>query len=413
MAKQITGDELFGFAPKAPPVDPDQSSQPPAPPEGSPPPEPPAPPVDPPASPEPPAPPADPTKSDPPAEPPAPPPSPAFDFVAHFGDKYKDAEQVKSVLTNYETIVQERDTLKEAVDTAQNPFANDSVYKINTLIKNGMDPSLAYRLATLTSDTIAQASAFSVIALKEMADVPEMIGMEADLMEEIKDRYSTRILTEEDDDATPGQIEDSKRKAKRNELLLAKDAAKARAELLKISTVEPMSVSDPLASVQEKKLQREQFAKQWGDITPSLVSESLQEIPIFEEVLNEQTKEVEVKEVMKFKVSQERLKGFDQRLQQLAIARNTPLTKEGLQSLYAEARAILLEESQPELVKALRANIAGAAKKTAEQEFYRPDTPGKPAEQRPLVPGDENLTHTERINRQGEKLFPERSGKRR
>jgi hypothetical protein len=401
--KKMTGDQLFGFEPMTPkspdPVDPPQA--PPAVPETPPAPEPT------PDTPEPASPPAAPP-TDPPETPVA--PEPTFDFATHFGEKYKSPDEIKTVLTQYEQVVQENQTLKEAVEQVQNPFVNDTVYKLNALVKKGVDPKLAYRLANLTEETIKQKASQEVIALLEMAEIPEMVAMENDLMEEIRYRYDTNILSE-DDGYTPEQVEESKRKAKRNELMMAKDAAKAREKLLEISKVDPMEVKDPVATARERQQQVEQQSRQWGEIVPKLVQDMLAEVPIFKEVYNEETKQVEYKELTKFKLSEERLKKLNEQLRQSAIANNTPLTKEGLRSLYSEGYASILAHNHAAITSAVITSVSGAATQEAEQAFYRPTDPTKPAAQRPVT-GTDNLTHDERIQKQGDTLFPERSGRR-
>ena len=400
MAKKLTGDELFGFStpPAEPPAPPAEPPVPPA--------EPPAPPAEPPAPP-PPAPPAEPPV---PPVPPAEPPPPVFDFQTHFGEKYKSPEDIKAVLSQYDQLTQERDTLKQAVEQVQNPFVNDTVYKLNALVKKGMDPKLAYRMASMTEDSIAQTSAYDVIAMVEMTEVPEMIAMESDLKDEIQYRYDQTILKEEDG-YTPEQVEESKRKAKRNQLLLARDAAKAREKLLELSKVDPMEVKDPVAVVQQQQQQKEQVSRQWGEITPRLVQESLKEIPIYHEVMNEETKKVEVKELMKFKVGEERLIGLDKELQQMAVANNIPLTPEGLKTLYSMAYATIQNRYAAAINSAVKTHLSGSLKREAEQEFTKPHYEGKPAVQRPLE-GSDNLTKEERIQKQADTLFPERSGRR-
>lgn len=393
--KKVTGNQLFGFEPMTPPEKPDAPEA--TAPESAPPEPPPAP--DPPVA---------PGTPEPPVAAPAP-ETPVFDFAAHFGEQYKSPDDVKTVLTQHEKIVQENQTLKEAVDQAQNPFVNDTVYKINALVKKGMDPKLAYRLASLTEEGIKQQASQEVIALLEMTEVPEMAGMESDLMEEIRYRYDTTILSE--DDYTPEQVEESKRKAKRNELMMARDAAKAREKLLELSKVDPMEVTDPVATASERQKQVEQQSRQWGEIIPELVREKLTEVPIYSNVLNEETKKIETKELTKFKVSEERLKALNNELMQLAVAKNIPLTEEGLRSLYSEGYARIVAQEHAAISSAVVTFVSGNATKQAEEAFYRPTDPTKPAAQRPVA-GSENLSHEERIQKQGDKLFPERSGRR-
>lgn len=350
---------------------------------------------------------------DPPTPAPAPAPDPtppAFDFQTHFGEKYKSPDDIKNVLTQYEQLTQERDTLKLAVEQVQNPFANDTVYKLNALVKKGMDPKLAYRMANLTEENIAQKSAYEVIALLEMSEVPEMISMEADLNDEIQYRYDQTILKEEDG-YTPEQVEESKRRAKRNQLLLAKDAAKAREKILQLSKVDPMEVKDPVAAAKEKQQVLEQTSRQWGEIAPRFVQEGLRELPIYHEVFNEETKKIETKELMKFKMSEDRLIGFDKELQQMAVANNIPLTPDGMKVLYSMAYATLRNRYDAAITSAVKSHLEGSAKKEAEQKFTQPDYQGRPGVQRPLE-GSDNLTKDERIQKQGDKLFPERSGRR-
>jgi hypothetical protein len=391
--KKLTGDQLFGFEPM-PPASPDAGDAPES--------------IPAPVEPEPEAPPTPPAPKEP--EAPPEPPKPEFDFTAHFGEKYKSPDEIKSVLTQYEQIVQENQTLKQAVEQVQNPFVNDTVYKLNALVKKGMDPKLAYRLASLSEESIKQQASQDVIALLEMTEIPEMAAMENDLMEEIRYRYDTTILSE-DDGYTFEQVEESKRRAKRNELMMARDAAKAREKLLELSKVEPMEVKDPVATASERQKQVEQQSRQWGEIVPKLVQEKLAEIPIYSDVLNEETKKVETKELTKFKVSEERLKALNQELMQLAVANNTPLTEDGLRSLYSEGYARLVAQNHAAITSAVVASVSGKAQQEAEQAFYRPTDPTKPAAQRPVT-GSDNLSHEERIKKQGDTLFPERSGRR-
>ena len=394
--KRKTGEELFGFAPSTDPAPaPDPIPDPNPAPDPAPAPDPIP----------------DPNPAPDPAPAPVPDPAPpAFDFQTQFGEKYKSPEDIKSVLTQHEQLTQERDTLKLAVEQAQNPFVNDTVYKLNALVKKGMDPKLAYRMASLTEDTIAQTSAYDVIAMVEMTEVPEMIAMEADLKDEIQYRYDQTILKEEDG-YTPQQVEESTRKAKRNQLLLAKDAAKAREKLLQLSKVDPMEVKDPVAAAKEKQQALEQTSRQWGEIAPKFVQDGLKELPIYHEVFNEETKKFETKELMRFKMSEDRLTGFDKELQAMAVANNIPLTPDGLKSLYSMAYATLRNRYDAAINSAVKVHFEASAKKEAEQTFTHPDYPGKPRVQRPLE-GSENLTKDERIQKQADKLFPERSGRR-
>jgi hypothetical protein len=172
-----------------------------------------------------------------------------------------------------------------------------------------------------------------------------------------------------------------------------------------------MEVKDPVASARERQQQVEQQSRQWGEIVPKLVQEKLAEVPIYREVYNEETKQVEYKELTKFKLSEERLKKLNEQLKQSAIANNTPLTEEGLRALYSEGYASILAQEHAAITSAVVSSVSGAAKQEAEQAFYRPTDPTKPAAQRPVT-GTDNLTHEERIKKQGDTLFPERSGRR-
>ena len=417
--KLMTGDELFGFSPNAPANEtpPTESSKEgqhddsgapgePLPPGAAEPPpgnvkplgEEPGKPEEPPA-----------TK---PVEKPAEPAEPAFDFASHFGEKYKSPEEIKGVLTNYDTIIQENETLKAAVEKTQNPFADDTAYRFNALVAKKVDPKIAFRLASLTQESVEQMSAQEVIALQEMAEMPEMIPMERDLMDEINYRYDTTVLQDTDDyDYSPEQIEESKRKAKRNELLLAKDAAKARKALLELSKVDPLETKDPVAAIKEEQQQTKQLEESWGQIAPKFVEQGFQEIPIYQEVKNEETGKTEYQELTKFKLNQEQLKGFDKEIQQMAVAGKVPLDQDGMRALYSQAYASLLTKHHAAITSAIVSFVKGQATQNAEKEFYRSESPATPPVHKPTADGQE-LSKEERIKAQGEKLFPQRSGRR-
>lgn len=340
--------------------------------------------------------PADPVETPvtPPAQAPETPATPSFDF-SQFGEKFRSPDDVKQVLTQFESISQENESLKGMLSEFQNPFVNDTVAKMNALVKKGIDPGLSYRLAQINTESINQIPDIEVIALKEMMEIPSYISMEQDLKDDLYDRYNTKVPTDEEaEDMTADEIERAKRSAKRNELSLKRDAANARKFLAEATKTSEEGSSDVTATIQKRQQERQQLAEEWSKIAPVLVEKKLRELSVPVGDWNN--------ELMKVHLSEEQIKGFDKEVQQLATERNIPLNEQGLSALYSEAYGKMFLKNLPNIMSLVVKDVKAKAIAEIEAKYANPSY--KPGQTSKPDNGGE-LTKDERIAKQVDKVF--------
>lgn len=216
---------------------------------------------------------------EPPTPTPEPPANPAptvddFSWLPTvFGDEVKRVDDLKNLnykelkakATEYETKQQE---LEQIRNNFQNPFANDTIYKINELSKKINTTDLGM-LTKIASSDIDKLDAKEAIKIKMILDRPELAGDQERLNRYIDKQYNLVNLDDMDDEEKADALFELEMKSG--------DARKTLKEL-------QSSVNEykPDAQVQERMRAAEQIKEAWSPVIKKAV-ESFDKLSIVNE----------------------------------------------------------------------------------------------------------------------------------
>lgn len=250
------------------------------------------------------------------------PPETTFNWREIPGSRFETEEAYKSFLSEYDTLkikASEWETKSREYETKLNeqvnPFANEKIFKINHLVKTGVDDTLASRIVSADLDSM---NPIDRLVLHEVMKNPKYASKEHLIRADLEDTYGTL------DSSDPDLSDEDKRKIELNKFRLERDADDAAAEIKKMRD----GIEVPRVDIEAMKVERD---KQQADLRAgwtTVVSEFLKSrtaIPL--PTLGADGKEV--KAFMDFTLTDDLKKDYDKQLVDFAVNNNVPLTEEG------------------------------------------------------------------------------------
>jgi hypothetical protein len=202
----------------------------------------------------------------------------AFDFTARFG---KTEDEIDAVLKNVDKIVQEHDLLKKSFVDNQNPYPTKTLERMAKLVSDKkLDEQVAYRVASLTDETIDKMGDKELLKLAKIIEAPILLTKESALDELIESEYFVKELDLENMDYTDEEIADSKRKAQIKEAQRMAETSKVRQQLKELVQTEGSETKDPDQVIQAAKEKKEQLQEKWKNAVPMLAEKEFSKIPV-------------------------------------------------------------------------------------------------------------------------------------
>lgn len=116
-----------------------------------------------------------------------------------FGERFKSAEEVKQVVTEYDNLVAMKSEIEAKSKEVVNPFADENLFKMNELIKQTGIKDYGL-LAKMIGSDIDTMNSREVIKLKFMLDNPQFAKDEAYIDRKLAKTYGWDNFDELDDD---------------------------------------------------------------------------------------------------------------------------------------------------------------------------------------------------------------------
>jgi hypothetical protein len=202
---------------------------------------------------------------------------------------YKEqAEKAQTTLQDYENKINERDQMIEQIGNPYNVFSNETSYKINKLISDGLPPKVASEIAEGNFDQMDDDEA---LVLDYIRNNPKASNKPRDvIVDMINDDYRLNEFEEEEDDLTEKQ----KQRLNARKMRKQSDADLARQELKQMSDIQTPEQKN---KAEEIRQQNEEKAKQFKPIAEEIIEKDLDKIKVgnkeqFEYVIDDSFKDV-------------------------------------------------------------------------------------------------------------------------